>query len=100
MRGQASVRTPTGPHQQLRQGRAAPHGPARSDSGGASYIQGMTAHATIRCVAYVIDQNWAGYTGDEHAVWHFLYRRQRDILADRADVALIEGHERLNLNRG
>jgi phenylalanine-4-hydroxylase len=49
---------------------------------------------------YVIDQNWAGYTADEHAVWDFLYRRQRDILADRGDQALIDGHEALNLNRG
>jgi phenylalanine-4-hydroxylase len=49
---------------------------------------------------YVIDQAWSTYTADEHAVWDFLYRRQLDILADRADQALIDGHLALNLNRG
>lgn len=60
----------------------------------------MSTHAVVRDDDYVIDQNWAGYTADEHAVWDFLYRRQRDILADRADEALLKGHETLNLNRG
>jgi phenylalanine-4-hydroxylase len=60
----------------------------------------MTTHVTVRDDDYVIDQNWAGYTADEHAVWDFLYRRQRTILAARADKALIDGHEALNLNRG
>ncbi|MEQ1756358.1 MAG: phenylalanine 4-monooxygenase [Micropepsaceae bacterium] len=59
----------------------------------------MSSHAVIRDDDYVIDQNWAAYTTDEHAVWDFLYRRQRDILADRADEALLAGHEALNLNR-
>lgn len=60
----------------------------------------MSTHAVIRDDDYVIDQNWAGYTADEHAVWDFLYRRQRAILADSADEALLAGHEALNLNRG
>ncbi len=60
----------------------------------------MTTHITVRDDDYVIDQNWAGYTADEHAVWDFLYRRQRDILADRADTAMLQGLETLNLNRG
>jgi phenylalanine-4-hydroxylase len=60
----------------------------------------MSTHAVVRDDDYVIDQNWAAYTADEHAVWDFLYRRQREILADRADDALLEGHEALNLNRG
>jgi len=60
----------------------------------------MTSHITVRDDDYVIDQNWAGYTADEHAVWDFLYRRQRDILADRADPAMLQGLETLNLNRG
>ena len=60
----------------------------------------MSTHVTVRDDDYVIDQNWAGYTTDEHAVWDFLYRRQRDILGSRADKALIDGHEALNLNRG
>jgi phenylalanine-4-hydroxylase len=60
----------------------------------------MTTHITVRDDDYVIDQNWAGYTADEHAIWDFLYRRQRDILADRADTAMLQGLETLNLNRG
>lgn len=60
----------------------------------------MGTHVTVRDDDYVIDQNWAGYTSDEHAVWDFLYRRQRDILGDRADPAMLQGLETLNLNRG
>jgi phenylalanine-4-hydroxylase len=60
----------------------------------------MDTHITMRDDDYVIDQNWAGYTADEHAVWDFLYRRQRDILKDRADTAMLRGLEALDLNRG
>jgi phenylalanine-4-hydroxylase len=60
----------------------------------------MTTHATVRNDDYVIDQNWAGYTADEHAVWDFLYRRQRDILSDRVDPVMLQGLEALDLNRG
>ncbi|HEX5008388.1 MAG TPA: phenylalanine 4-monooxygenase [Hyphomonadaceae bacterium] len=60
----------------------------------------MSTNVTVRDDDYVIDQNWAGYSADEHAVWDFLYRRQRDILGTRADKALIDGHDALNLNRG
>jgi phenylalanine-4-hydroxylase len=60
----------------------------------------MSSHFQVRDDDYVIDQNWAGYSADEHAVWDFLYRRQRDLLGSRADEALIAGHEALNLNRG
>jgi len=60
----------------------------------------MSSHAVIRDDDYVIDQNWSAYTADEHAVWDFLYRRQRDILKDRADPAMLRGLEQLDLNRG
>jgi phenylalanine-4-hydroxylase len=60
----------------------------------------MTTHITVRDDDYVIDQNWAAYTADEHAVWDFLYRRQRDMLADRADPVMLQGLEALDLNRG
>ena len=60
----------------------------------------MSTHAVVRDDDYVIDQNWAAYTADEHAVWDFLYKRQRALLEGRADEALIAGHEALNLNRG
>jgi phenylalanine-4-hydroxylase len=60
----------------------------------------MSINIQVRSDDYVIDQNWAGYTSDEHAVWDFLYRRQLDILKDRADPAMLQGIEALNLNRG
>ena len=60
----------------------------------------MSSHITLRDDDYVIDQNWAAYSADEHAVWDFLYRRQVGILQDRADPAMLRGLEQLNLNRG
>ena len=60
----------------------------------------MSSHITLRDDDYVIDQNWKAYTADEHAVWDFLYRRQVDILKERADPAMLRGLETLNLNRG
>jgi phenylalanine-4-hydroxylase len=59
-----------------------------------------SSHITMRDDDFVIDQNWNGYTADEHAVWDFLYRRQRDLLQVRADPAMLRGLETLNLNRG
>ncbi len=59
-----------------------------------------SSQITLRDDDFVIDQNWKGYTADEHAVWDFLYRRQRDLLKDRADPAMLRGLETLNLNRG
>ncbi len=60
----------------------------------------MSNHAVVRDDDYVIDQNWPAYTADEHAIWDFLYRRQREILQDRADPAMLRGLETLDLNRG
>ena len=34
-----------------------------------------SSHITLRDDDYVIEQNWSGYTADEHAVWDFLYQR-------------------------
>lgn len=59
-----------------------------------------SSHITLRDDDYIIEQNWNGYTADEHAVWDFLYQRQRDLLKDRADPAMLRGLETLNLNRG
>jgi len=60
----------------------------------------MADRISIRRDDYVIDQNWAAYTQQEHAVWDTLYARQMDILKDRADPAMLRGLETLNLNRG
>jgi len=58
------------------------------------------AHRTSDRADFAIDQNWADYTVDEHAVWDLLYARQRAILADRADDALLHGLAALDLGRG
>ena len=60
----------------------------------------MNSQITARDDDYVIDQNWKGYTADEHAVWDFLYRRQVELLKDRAAPVMLRGLETLNLNRG
>ncbi|HEV7690067.1 MAG TPA: phenylalanine 4-monooxygenase [Hyphomonadaceae bacterium] len=60
----------------------------------------MSSHIAKRDDDYVIDQGWKNYTADEHAVWDFLYRRQVDLLKDRADPTMLRGLEVLNLNRG
>src|SRR5262245_59843536 len=60
----------------------------------------MNSHTAKRDDDYVIDQIWKGYTADEHAVWDFLYRRQVDLLKDRADPTMLRGLDVLNLNRG
>jgi len=49
---------------------------------------------------FTIDQDWSSYTADEHAIWNELYARQRKLLVGRADDALLEGHDALNLGRG
>jgi phenylalanine-4-hydroxylase len=49
---------------------------------------------------YTVDQNWADYTADEHAVWDILYARQRAMLPGRAADAFLHGLEVLDLGRG
>lgn len=49
---------------------------------------------------FLIDQDWASYTPEEHAIWDLLYARQRDLMEHRADAALIEGHHALDLGGG
>ena len=62
----------------------------------------MTAriHRTSSRDDFVIDQDWAGYTAEEHDIWDTLYRRQMPIIAGRAHEALLHGHQTLNLGRG
>jgi phenylalanine-4-hydroxylase len=66
----------------------------------APYIRCMSSHTPQRDDDYVIDQGWKSYTADEHAVWDLLYKRQRELLGDRAVDAVIKGHETLNLGGG
>jgi phenylalanine-4-hydroxylase len=49
---------------------------------------------------FTIDQEWSSYCADEHAIWNELYARQRKHLVGRADDALLDGHDKLNLGRG
>lgn len=44
---------------------------------------------------WTIDQQWAGYTAQEHATWKLLFERQRRLLVGRACDAFIEGMGRL-----
>jgi phenylalanine-4-hydroxylase len=47
---------------------------------------------------WTIDQDWAAYTPDEHALWVRLYERQMEVLAGRADQAFFDGLDRLDLH--
>lgn len=46
---------------------------------------------------FTIDQNWAGYSQDEHAVWRTLYARQEKILPGRACDEYLDGMKRLDI---
>ncbi len=45
-----------------------------------------------------IDQNWASYTPEEHAVWKTLYERQFKLLPGRASDAFLDGMQRLPMD--
>jgi phenylalanine-4-hydroxylase len=49
---------------------------------------------------WTIDQNWTGYSPDEHARWTALYERQIEILPGRACDAFMNGLDRLDLHGG
>ena len=40
---------------------------------------------------FTIDQDWQGYSDEEHAIWRTLFARQREILTDRAAPAFLAG---------
>ena len=44
---------------------------------------------------YVIDQDWAAYSDEDHAVWRTLFERQREMLPGRADTPFIRGLDAL-----
>jgi len=46
---------------------------------------------------YLIDQNFAGYSAEEHTVWDTLYERQTKLLPGRAAPAFLAGLEKLSL---
>jgi phenylalanine-4-hydroxylase len=47
-----------------------------------------------------IDQDWAGYTVEDHRVWSTLYERQSALLGRRACEAFLQGLGALDLNSG
>jgi len=49
---------------------------------------------------FAIDQDWAGYTAEDHRVWSTLYERQNELLGRRACDALLEGLGALDLHSG
>ncbi|HLY44288.1 MAG TPA: hypothetical protein VKQ73_01810 [Stellaceae bacterium] len=40
---------------------------------------------------YLIEQNWAGYGAEEHAIWRLLFERQQHVLIGRACRKYLEG---------
>ncbi|GGI91252.1 phenylalanine-4-hydroxylase [Polymorphobacter multimanifer] len=49
---------------------------------------------------WIIPQDWAHFTPQDHIVWDTLYARQSALLPGRAAAAFIDGLERLELSRG
>jgi phenylalanine-4-hydroxylase len=49
---------------------------------------------------FSIDQNWTGYTAEDHRVWSTLYEHQRALLGARACDALLKGLAALDLGGG
>ncbi|MGI9362725.1 MAG: phenylalanine 4-monooxygenase, partial [Parasphingorhabdus sp.] len=48
---------------------------------------------------WTIDQNWSGYSDEEHATWDTLFERQRKMLPGRAAQAFLDGVDILQLSR-
>ncbi|HEX5455357.1 MAG TPA: phenylalanine 4-monooxygenase [Stellaceae bacterium] len=49
---------------------------------------------------YEIEQNWANYREEEHAVWRFLFERQQRVLAGRACREYLDGLRGLGVAAG
>ncbi len=52
----------------------------------------------VRNADYTIDQNWKGYTPEEHDRWNRLFHRQEKIIANRACGQVIEAITKLELS--
>lgn len=46
---------------------------------------------------FTVDQNWQGYSADEHSVWRFLFERQQKLLAGRACEEYLAGLDGLGV---
>ncbi len=47
---------------------------------------------------YIIDQGWGDYTAEEHGTWALLYKRQRELLKDRACPEFLDNLDRLGID--
>ena len=48
----------------------------------------------------VVEQPWASYTRTDHAVWDSLFKRQRELLPERACAEFLDGVQRFGLGNG
>ena len=62
-------------------------------------IQKNKYHDAPRRSDYTIDQNWKGYTPEEHDRWNRLFDRQKDIIAGRACSKVIQAISTLELSQ-
>ena len=64
------------------------------------YVSGNpTGHGVIgEYESYIIDQNWAGYTAEDHGTWNILYNRQQEILKGRACDEFLSNMDRLKIS--
>jgi phenylalanine-4-hydroxylase len=49
---------------------------------------------------FVIEQNWRGYSEDEHAIWRLLFERQQNLLQGRACREYLDGLQGLGVAAG
>ena len=56
---------------------------------------GAAAGATPHTADWTIDQGWASYSAQDHAVWRTLFERQSRLLPGRACDAFVDGMHRL-----
>ena len=47
---------------------------------------------------YVVDQGWADFTAEDHAVWDLLFERQVDLLGTRVIGQFLDGIDLLRLS--
>jgi phenylalanine-4-hydroxylase len=45
----------------------------------------------------VVEQPWASYTSSDHAIWATLFKRQREVLVDRAAREFLDNQQRLRM---
>ena len=63
-------------------------------------VDGFTGPPPGAAADCTIDQNWDGYSAEEHQTWVTLYERQMALLPGRAADQFLRGCESLDLHRG